>query len=355
MPILEPQQYSVAQPLFAPFDSYHVCAQAVLKGTLPGKVWVDNLAHPRVGFLSGSEGQYLAGDPGYTSAYAELREVIPYYAYLLVDTLDWEPVLKQVWKNPAARRHHRQHYLFCQKEAPAWREYLPEGVRAVNINVDFFKLDHLENINAIEGWLEGWGSRENFLELGCGTCLVISETIASYSLMDFGVGDRCEIGIVTDFRYRGQGLGKLAVAATIEACLSRGYREIGWQCFRSNAGSIATAKRTGFTWERDYITFSNWIPAENASDMTPEEYADWAEHYERVSQNDVGWAWMAVQAWALAGQPQRAIENLRRLREAGWKARPRWVQGNWRLKPMWEVEEFQQLMAEVTQVENKDI
>jgi RimJ/RimL family protein N-acetyltransferase len=324
----------------------------VLAGTQPGQVWVDNLAHPRVGFLSGSEGQYLAGDPEYTSAYAELREVIPCYACLLVDTLDWEPVLKQVWKNPAARRHHRQHYLFCQKEAPAWREHLPEGVRAVNIDADFFKLGHLENFDAIEGWLEDWGSHENFLARGCGTCLVISETIASHCLMDCAVGDRCEIGICTDIRYRRQGLAKLAVAATLEACLTRGYREIGWQCLRSNAGSIATAKRTGFAWERDYILFSNWIPAENAGDMTPEECADWAEHFARASQNEVGWAWEAMTAWALAGQPQRAIANLRLLREAGWKARPEWVRGNWRLSQMWEVEEFQQLMAEVTQVEN---
>lgn len=350
MPLLEPQQYSIAQPLFEPFDSYHLCSQAVLAGTMPGQVWVDNLSYPRVGFLSSSEGQYLAGDPECTKAYAELREIIPYYAYLLVNTLDWEPVLQQVWKNPAARRHYRQHYLFCQKEAPAWRKHLPEEVRVVHVDKDFFKLSHLENFDAVEDWIEGWGSRENFLERGCGTCLVIGETIASYSLMDFGVGDRCEIGIVTDISHRRQGLGKLAVSATVEACLAQGYREIGWQCLRSNAGSIATAKRVGFTWERDYVAFSNWIPAESAGDMTPEAYADWAEHFERVSQKEVGWAWEAVQAWALAGDTQRAVENLRRLREAGWKAHPEWVQGNWRLTQMWVVKEFNQLMAEVMQV-----
>lgn len=347
MPMLEPQQYAIAQPLFKSYDSFHLCQQAVLAGALPGQVWVDNRTNPHVGFLSSSEGHYLAGDPGYTGAYAELYEIIPYYAYLQVDTLGWEPVLKQVWKNPAARRHDRQHYLFCQKEAPAWRAQLPDGVRVVNIDENFFKLSHLENYGTVEEWIEGWGSHENFLERGCGTCLVIGDTIASYSLMDFGVGDRCEIGIITDIRYRRQGLGKLAVSATIEACLKHGYREIGWQCLRSNAGSIATAKRTGFVWERDYIAFSNWIPVESAGDMTPEECADWAEHFERVSQNEVGWAWEAVQAWALGGKPQRAIKNLRRLSEAGWKARPEWVRGNWRLSQMWEIEEFRQLMEDL--------
>lgn len=351
MPLLAPEQYATAQPLFEPFAPYHLCAQAVLAGTLPGQVWVDDLAHPRVGFVSGSEGQYLAGDSECTSAYAELREVIPYYAYLLVDTLDWEPVLKQVWKNPAARRHDRQHYLFRQNAAPAWREHLPEGVRAVSIDEGFFNLTHLENFGAIEDWLEGWGTRENFLARGCGTCLVVGETIASYSLMDCALRDRCEIGIVTDIRFRKQGLARLTVSATVEACLARGYREIGWQCLRSNAGSIATARRVGFDWERDYVAFSNWLPAESAGDLTPEAYADWAEHYERVSQNEVGWAWLAVQAWAQAGQAQRAIENLRRLRESGWKAQPGWVEGNWLLSQMWEIDEFKRLIADVVQAE----
>lgn len=349
MPVLEPHQFVIAQPLFEPFDSYHLAQQAVLAGVMPGQVWVDDLSNPRVGFLSSSEGQYLAGDPEYTTVYTELREIIPYYAYLLVDTLDWEPVLNQVWKNPAARRHYRQHYLFSQKNAPTWREYMPEGARVVNIDENLLKLNHLENFGAVEDWLDGWGTHENFLARGCGTCIVIGETIASYSLMDLGIGDRCEIGIVTDIHYRRQGLGKLAVSATIESCLKRGYREIGWQCLRSNAGSIATAKRTGFAWERDYITFSCWIPAESTGDMTPEEYADWAEHFERVSQNEVGWAFQAVQAWALGGKPQRAIMNLRRLVDSGWKARPEWVHDNWRLSHMWEIEEFQQLMENLVE------
>lgn len=347
MPVIEPQHYPIAQPLFAPFDSYHLCAQAVLEGTLPGQVWVDNLSHPRVGFLSGSEGQYLAGDPQYTNVYAELREVIPYYAYLLLDTPEWEPVLPQVWKNPAGRRHHRQHYVFRQQDAPARRMRLADGTQVVSIDPDFFTLDHLENFDAIEDWVEGWGSRDTFLARGCGTCTVSGETITSYSLMDCGVKNRCEIGVVTDIRYRRQGLGKLVVSATVEACLAKGYREIGWQCLRSNAGSIATAKSIGFAWERDYSAWSCWIPAESAGDLPPEACADWAEHYERASQNDVRWAWDALQAWAMADKPQRAIENLRRLHQAGWKARPEWVEGNWRLHQMWDIAEFRQLMAEI--------
>jgi hypothetical protein len=144
---------------------------------------------------------------------------------------------------------------------------------------------------------------------------------------------------------RRQGLGKLVVSATIEACLKRGYREIGWQCLTSNLGSQAVARRVGFEKERDYQAYNSWIPAESAGDLLKEDYEDWALHYERHSQEEVMWAFLAAQAWALAGSSQRALDNLRIVQQAGWKARPEWIQNNWRLDSLRGNPEFQALVS----------
>ncbi len=37
------------------------------------------------------------------------------------------------------------------------------------------------------------------------------------------------------------------------------YREIGWHCASSNAGSIATARKVGFEKERDYVAYSGSV------------------------------------------------------------------------------------------------
>ena len=347
MPILTPDQYPLAQPLFQTIGSFHLCALSVLAGTPAGQVWLDDLDQPRVGFIEGSEGAYLAGDPTRQERYEQLREVIPLYAYLVVDPPGWEEVLDQVWSNPAARRHYRQHYVFRRSAAPAWREYLPDGVRAVPVDEGFLKMDYLENFQQVMSWIDGWHSVESFLEHGCGICLLIGETIASWSLMDCAWEDRCEIGIVTASSYRKQGLGRLAVSAMLDACLARGYREIGWQCLASNAGSIAIAQRTGFENERDYLAFSCFLPGENAADMSAEEYTSWALHYEQASQAQIGWAFQAAQARCMAGDIRQALDHLHALCQAGWKARPEWVEGNWRLAPLRDLPEFQALLPDL--------
>jgi RimJ/RimL family protein N-acetyltransferase len=298
-----------------------------------------------VAFVSGSEGQYLAGDPACQEAQAGLREAIPFYAYLLVDPPEWEGLLPRVWRNPAARRHHRQHHLFRGARAPAWRERLPSGAQMVRLDPTFFARAGLKNFEAVAGWADEWPSREDFFRRGGGACLVVGETIASWSLLDCALGERCEIGVMTDSAYRQRGFGTLVVSAVLEESLARGYREIGWQCQSTNVGSQAVARRVGFVKERDYLGFSSWMPAENPGDLSPAEYADWAQHYELHGREAVGWAFQAAEAWALAGQPERALQNLRALGQAGWQAQPQWLSHNWTLDSLRGLPVFQALAA----------
>jgi RimJ/RimL family protein N-acetyltransferase len=344
MPKLDPDHYSMIQPLFQRLSVFHLCGWAVVNRAAPGEVWVDDVDHPHVAVVEASEGCYLVGDPGYTPAYAAILEAIPTFAYLICDPTEWEQLLHLVWSNPAARRHAREHYTFRGLPAPSWRERVPEGMRLMPVNADFLQLEHLENFSSINAWVGGWRSREDFFQRGAGAALVQGNTITSWSMMDCALDDRCEIGVITDMRFRRRGLGKLVVSAVLEDCLSRGYREIGWQCLHNNTGSKAIARGVGFEKERDYLAFSGFLPAESAGDLTTAEWADWGEHYERFLPEPT-WAFMAVQAWSMAGQLERALENLHLLNQIGWKPRPEWVNGNWRLDPLRSNEEARSFLS----------
>jgi len=349
MPVLEVNQYAAARPLFENLGAFHLSALSVIEGTAPGELWVDDAAHPRVGLLEGPEGTYLAGTPAGTPAadhcFAALKEVIPFFAYLIIDPPAWEPLLPQVWNNSLVRRHPREHYVWRNGTVPSWRERIPEGYEMVRVDEAFLQRAGLINLGAVADWIDdGWISREVFFEHGAGFCLVQGDTIASWSLMDCFCGERCEMGIHTDPAHRRKGLGALVCSATLEAALARGYREVGWHCLSGNQGSKGIARKLGFVKERDYLAFSSGMPAENPTDLTPAEYEDWALHYERARDSIPWTALSAAQAWVQAGQLERALENLRFLQQAGWKGRPEWLTESWLLAPVRDLPEFKALL-----------
>jgi hypothetical protein len=124
---LNPDQYSQAAPLFAELAVFHLSAASILAGTARGQVWVESIESPRVGFLIGPEGYYLAGDPQREECFSALKEIIPIYAYLIFHPATWETKLEQVWVNRVARRHPRLRLLFQDQRIPNFRELVPEG------------------------------------------------------------------------------------------------------------------------------------------------------------------------------------------------------------------------------------
>jgi GNAT superfamily N-acetyltransferase len=98
-----------------------------------------------------------------------------------------------------------------------------------------------------------WGSITVFMQKGFGFCMLHGKKIVSWSVVDCVSGNACEIGIHTREDYRRKGLATLATAATIEYCLSQGFRTVGWHCDEYNLPSMKVAEKVGFTLERKYI------------------------------------------------------------------------------------------------------
>lgn len=343
---LQTKQYVMAQSIFAELAEFNLSVDAVLAGTAPGEVWVDDVNAPHLGFMITPEGHYLAGDFELENSYVVLKETIPLNAYLIFHPESWAAVLDRVWMNRFARKHPRQHLRFRQQRLPNWRDPALDGFQLVPVDQTLLNRTGLKNHVRIADWVGGWHSTAYFLQHGFGFCLLHNDTVASWCVANCVQGHKCEIGVVTDNRYRRRGLATIVVAAAVDYCLDKGLTHIGWHCLSSNAGSIAVAERVGFAKERDYFAYSSGLPAENATDLTAAEYEAWAQHYENAINDDARYAIDAAEAWALAGNPVRSLGNLQKLLDAGQPFQPwRLAHWNWRFASIRDTSEFKAIVA----------
>lgn len=88
-------EYSRVRALVAGL-AYHLSIQAVIDGTVVGRIWVDSVLAPQAAFILTPEGQYLAGqpaNPAFQQALADLLLTIPgvHLTYRLGANLCWPP------------------------------------------------------------------------------------------------------------------------------------------------------------------------------------------------------------------------------------------------------------------------
>lgn len=328
---LELTQYPLAQPLFAELSQHHLALAAVLAGTAPGEVYVNSLTHPQVGFAKTYEGHFLAGNPDHRHDYRELKKIIPNHAYLVLQPAEWEHHLSRVWENRAARRHTRQHLRLQTLRLAHYQALIPPEFELVRVDQALLNRPTLTNHATLTDWVASWHSVDYFLQHGFGFCLLQGEHLASWCLADCVYANRCEIGIITDRSFRRRGLASIVVAAAVAHCLARGLTDIGWHCLSTNLGSIAVAEKVGFVKDYAYSAYSHTLPAENAADLTPAEYADWAKHYERFIPLNPRFALRAAEAWAMAGERAQALANLQRFSASNGLVSVEWLVNNWRL------------------------
>jgi len=277
----------------------------------------------------------------------DVKVTIPDWAYLSVFPTGWVGVLPQIWVNEVARPHPRQHFVLRHLGLRDWRARLPNGFEVKRIDIALLAQDSMQNLNIVTRWIgNNWRSTQDFLEHGFGFCVldVAAHALVSFCVADCACGDQAEVGIKTNVSYRGRGFASAVVAATVEHCLAHGYTEIGWHCSSSNAGSIATARKVGFEKERDYVAYSDQLPSENATDLSPAEYADWARHYERFIETKPAYALNAACARALAGDDAQAIQHLRHILAGGERLGADWLLNHWAFAELKDTPEFRDVV-----------
>jgi RimJ/RimL family protein N-acetyltransferase len=312
------------RPLTAELERIHLNLVAILEGTCSGQVYTDGGTPPRTAYITWGVLNYLAGDPGNPAFNQALNRVLPrdQYFVLICDQDAWAGALDEILDGTYAVRA-TSRYLELRKDLlPDWQARIPEGYEMRPVDATLLSAG-LKNLEPIKEWInEAWGSDMAFLTRGLGTCLVVENIIASWSLLDYSSGIRCEMGINTDPQHRRRGLGTLAAAATAARARDRGYGRVGWHCWANNVGSLGVARNVGFELVTDYDVFINHWPALNVTDMTQEEFRAFALGYERafeVRPPTNGYPHIvAAKAWLLGRDRAGCFRHLNRAVDLEW-------------------------------------
>jgi hypothetical protein len=157
------------------------------------------------------------------------------------------------------------------------------------------------------------------------------------------------MGVHCDPNYRKNGFGSIVAAATADYCLCNWIIEIDWLCVDTNVGSIKIAENLGFVNKKDYYSFASYPPIENESDLTLEQWEEWALYYENVLEAEPRLFWDCAICWMKANNVDKLINILDKEIEQGWKwtvndlsesflrfnINPKWIEYLKYLKTIW--------------------
>ena len=263
------------RPLFEAMH-YNLAVQAILEGSVPAVVYVDNIYHPRVALTWRGGRVFLAGSPG-DSAFnerlphflAELAPASDFFVLYYEPAGAWEKTLDSLLADIDPIRAGREYYglqLPANRQGAA-QPALPEGFSLRYVNEQLLADDTLGNRDdLIEELCSERESVPDFLEKSFGYCLLHGNDVAGWCLSEYNTADRCELGIATFEPHRRKGLATAIGSALLDQAASRGITQVGWHCYASNLASAATARKLGFAKCADYPVrftyFDAAIPAE---------------------------------------------------------------------------------------------
>ena len=269
---LQPPETLRVSALFAPM-AFHASCAAVLDGTNPGRVLVDDLQHPAAAFVLSPEAAYLAGDADAAAFGQALRTracdpeflgMALWHLVWIVSSPSWVEWLRVLAGQDRLRTLARRHYV-CDVGARLQPVATPAG--AVLRNIDAALLDGDVAVpEHVQGWIRNnWGSRQHYLAAGFGVAVLHGREVVAWSVADCVTGRTCEVGIHTADEWRRQGYGAFAARGAIQRTLELGMETVGWHCHEENVASWRTAERAGFRLERTYQEYAVGEPAGNGA------------------------------------------------------------------------------------------
>ncbi|WP_409271602.1 GNAT family N-acetyltransferase [Neobacillus sp. SCS-31] len=328
---------------------HHLSIKGVLKGTLPGRVFLSNdcatalLTSPQGLFLGGSTENSLFFEEANTLIKEELLPKLASNGeldYVLFYPTDgkWEGILQIVMKDVLPMRSGRMTFTHNLSgiDAPADDSIIP-------IDSDLLKREDVIGINGvINEILENWPSLEAYQNKGFG-CAAVQDTedgpaIISWCLTDWVVEDECEFGIATDKNYRSNGWARKTALGALSLAKQRGIKRVGWQCWSSNIASQRTALSVGFKLHADFPVLFGWNnPLNNllvngnhymCGDRkygVEKDYARAAWSYAQAL--DQGWDWNGDVAlywntacmFYLSGEKEQAKHYYKKAKAKGWR------------------------------------
>lgn len=297
-------------------SNHELSIEAVIRGTSPGEIFVDDLEEPLSALIITSECKVVAGKADNKHFNMGIKEKLDFFDQITCDDEEWENRINEIHKNIALRKYVRRYYELDELKFVDFirnidNQYTLEYVNAGNLdNLDY------ENSNKIRDWIK-FVDLSAFKACSLGAYVRVDNTIVSMSLVDCIVDDRIEIGVKTEKEYKKRGLGSIVTAATVSSCISKGINKIGWHCVDTNIGSIKTAEKVGFKLIKKYSSFTPFPPIENDTDLSKEQWSEWAAYYAEMNKLQPNYFWLSAECWAKAARMEEAIANLLKLLETG--------------------------------------
>lgn len=270
------QDFSAVVPLFAGLAD-HLAVSAVLQGGAAGRIYVDDPHSPTSALLHIRHRCYLAGyAPGvvFGGQLADLlaRAVFPaarasgqnwlsfYYPDARWERWLHEIVLPGQPLYPGPRQVYRRDLCQASSGTPPLPT-LPEGFDLWETGPELLSIPGLNGREElVEEMLSERESVADFLARSFGVCLVHQGAVVTWCLSEYNQDGRCEVGIATAEAYRRRGLARITGHAFLALAYRSGITQIGWHCWTSNHGSVATALALGFEKQADYSSAFSPVP-----------------------------------------------------------------------------------------------
>ena len=340
--LLAEEDFPKVKGLLAPL-SEHLAPHAVIAGAAPGKVYVDDPGTPHAVFIHVQQRFYLAGDPDqndFNAGLYRLFDAVIYPtalaaeqdAFVLYYAPGWATAIKRVIlrdKDPIPDRRHTYAYTAGSPQAD-WRARLKPGDAVRPVDAAMLANDDLEHIDDLrDEVLSEAPTRDIYLQDHFGVCLVRDDQeILGWALSEYNLGKRCEVGIETVEAHRQQGIATITGGALVETALNRGITHIGWHCWASNAGSVATALRLGFDKVEEGDVYFTWfdrtinLAVNGNMHFFRGEYAAAMPWYRRAMERDATpwWCyWNAARSAASLGEKEQAMDYLKEAIAGGFR------------------------------------
>jgi len=264
--MLSSNQYQKLRSIFRSMD-HDLVIDSILASKTPARVYVDNQDSPTAAATWFNSRIIIAGNPSVVVFNHDLNtlfadEVIPqaikagFDGFALYYSPDqWANQIGVLFTDRILVRGLR-YYLVCKKLQLDWRASLPAGFDLLPVDFNLMARNDLKNMDDLRLEMQSERSSvEDFLEHSFGFCLVHDHSLVSWCLSEYNCGERCEVGVATQNKFRRLGLATIVTSALVEHALTHGIRQIGWHSWANNPGSIALARRVGFVLEKEYPAY----------------------------------------------------------------------------------------------------
>ncbi len=263
MKLVEPNQYEKIQHLLGNAEGTSLYCEGILSGKYAGKVLVDNTERPSSAVIIKHIWCHFVGNPNNEPFCMDLKEELATKQFIGEDTRTlffvdpspaWLAILEGLVDGRRPIKMPRCLYL-ATPQTVITEPSLPEGFEVCFIDDAFLTGVEGDLPSDVQKVLDLRHAADKPDEMAFGYVVKNGRSICAWAVIDYIVGERGEIRLVTDSEYRKLGLATAVSAQTIQYGLTHGLTQIEWDVASANIGSIRTAHKLGLTLHHNHTEY----------------------------------------------------------------------------------------------------